>query len=1179
MDASSSSSNTYHSDDTDMVPVPPIQVSSDSLSDEPAQDDAPIQQDVPAPLPPPQHFDQPTPPPSQGEQILAQPIAPSEGEQHQLTTILTQLQTTLTNLDTKVSALDTRLAAVERDGEESDIEEEPLSTRKRKTLAGPESEGPSGTAGSSSKKQKTTAAPNTVNPAELAVQWGVSVDTVLEWLRENNQAKQQRKIAKKDARLIQRTLEHLGTFEDHVQRFNKLVKTNAAQPQASEPPWKESMLKARFANFETRRVSADPIIGVKATKPNDNKILTLHITRQGGIRGKYTETLFASELFLSFAEKQSGRYGQELKVALVSLIEKAQQTKRSPTNQSGPSSSSVQPRRPRVKDSTGEHLLPYGTDLINNTLPQGVDLVEHQCILEPEHGIFYLDAQGKMCFQRTSELQIAPTSHLVDLRDVCLPHKHIELGYHALISLALVERRPELREARDCNAPISVRESLRSACSASEDPAQSVRVLKRRLGFNRSICSAILASADSRTVIKSFDMDVKQHEINRAGYNPSMIAPSQPSSSSYTPNVKQPQTYSARTSSYVPAIHTGPMSKGVEENLALMTGLIGCYNALVTGELAPPVLINERDQIHPDDVEEMDISWQIGMALFRAKKFTQRSRRNTWGIRGDRKMGLNKCKLRCFNCHEEGHFARECTKPKVEHHNYNPNHNQNNVRTMVPAGNNNRDAPANNDRALVAQKFDWEDPLQTLNLGDHHATNLAQIDEAEEAEDQMMELQHAFMVMATPEKEKVSETSCSPSCSAKLKSCREQIDLLIREGEDLKYHGYTLRKSQKPLKEKLEGQTKDFNGMQEELSVKNCQYKYVKNKIELLTAELDTLKAKFKNADFNFKKFEVSSTKFETMIENHLKFKDQTTEGLGYNNVPPPFNDNYTPPLEPETGTSCDIEVNVINASTSCVDSALLEDWNEEEDSGSDTENVLLKTNDLNSIILNNYLLCDVKPAISVSSISNDFLVSNDNGLKKPYDKCKCTCGASGTQKQSSNHDLPKSRRPRPSPQLDRNILKRQTCFCCGIAGHIARNCSNPPPMPVHPHHLKNISKGDSSNRKSSRPCSNDSDWNANKAKTRTLPDKNQPHFGKSNLRDSLTKPKSVRSKPSQRPSHSQHLKPKPKSKGRPISKSSVEAPIPLTKRPKPIYRWVPKVQAPTSPNNPVTTSFNLHDK
>ena len=150
--------------------------------------------------------------------------------------------------------------------------------------------------------------------------------------------------------------------------------------------------------------------------------------------------------------------------------------------------------------------------------------------------------------------------------------------------------------------------------------------------------------AETLAVIKSFDMDVTQREINGAGYNagrssnsafpaePSMTAPSQPSSSSYVPAVQQTQTFSAGTSSYSPVIHTGSMPKVVEENLALMTGLIGCYNALVTGELAPPVMLSELDQIHPDDVEEMDISWHIGMAVFRAKKFTQRTGKNTWGI-------------------------------------------------------------------------------------------------------------------------------------------------------------------------------------------------------------------------------------------------------------------------------------------------------------------------------------------------------------------------------------------------------------------------------------------------------------------------------------------------------------------------------------------------------------------
>lgn len=91
--------------------------------------------------------------------------------------------------------------------------------------------------------------------------------------------------------------------------------------------------------------------------------------------------------------------------------------------------------------------------------------------------------------------------------------------------------------------------------------------------------------------------------------------------------------------------------------MALMAGFINCYNAFVAGELVPPVMIGELDQIHPEDVEEMDISWQIAMTVFRAKKFTQRTRKNNWGVNVDKNVGFNKSKFRCYNCHESSHFV------------------------------------------------------------------------------------------------------------------------------------------------------------------------------------------------------------------------------------------------------------------------------------------------------------------------------------------------------------------------------------------------------------------------------------------------------------------------------------------------------------------------------------------
>ncbi|GKA03779.1 ribonuclease H-like domain-containing protein, partial [Tanacetum coccineum] len=72
-----------------------------------------------------------------------------------------------------------------------------------------------------------------------------------------------------------------------------------------------------------------------------------------------------------------------------------------------------------------------------------------------------------------------------------------------------------------------------------------------------------------------------------------------------------------------------------------------------------PQLDNEDlQQIHPDDLEEMDLRWQMAMLTMRARRFLKKTGRK-FSVNGNETIGFDKSKVECYNCHKMGHFARE----------------------------------------------------------------------------------------------------------------------------------------------------------------------------------------------------------------------------------------------------------------------------------------------------------------------------------------------------------------------------------------------------------------------------------------------------------------------------------------------------------------------------------------
>ncbi|GKA64306.1 ribonuclease H-like domain-containing protein [Tanacetum coccineum] len=245
--------------------------------------------------------------------------------------------------------------------------------------------------------------------------------------------------------------------------------------------------------------------------------------------------------------------------------------------------------------------------------------------------------------------------------------------------------------------------------------------------------------------------------------------------------------------------------------------IIACHPFFAQPTTSPQLENEDFQQIDEDDLEELDLRWQVAMLTVRVRKFIQKTGRNM-DFKEKRLVSLDKSKIKCYNCHRKGHFARECRSGRNQGR-----------RSYGDNGRSNAPTNESSSQALVAQDglggYDWSNDFEVEPVN------------------------YALMAISSSSS---SSSSDNEGYELALESLESRI--LVHEKNELAW-----------------GEKYEFQNY--ELKCREIKINNLNLELEKVVKERDELKLKIE-------KWEESSKNLDELLNSQMSARDKT--GLGY---------------------------------------------------------------------------------------------------------------------------------------------------------------------------------------------------------------------------------------------------------------------------------------------------------